>query len=101
MSGGWSADDAAMADLRDRLVEQGYVVLDDRYDADAFGNQVVILARPSAIRLVRDRGEWSVQVMGAGATWQGVSTPAGGPETGDLATTLEDLLARTGHLDRG
>jgi hypothetical protein len=54
-----------MADLRAWLQSRGFVVLRDDYDFDAFGNQEVTLARPVAIRLAKDRGQWSVEVAGA------------------------------------
>lgn len=65
----WTADDSIMADLRAWLVEQGFAVLDDRYDPDSFGNQVVTLARPIAIRLLRDRAEWGVELLGSDGKW--------------------------------
>jgi hypothetical protein len=68
-TGGWTADDAILADLRSWLVDQGFAVLDDRYDSEAFGNQIVIFARPIAIRLVRDRSEWGVDLLGPDGQW--------------------------------
>lgn len=62
---GWNADDAVMADLRAWLEGRGFTVLSDRYDPNSFGNQEVMLARPVAVRLVRDRGQWWVEVAGA------------------------------------
>jgi hypothetical protein len=58
-----------MADLRAWLQDRGFVVLSDHYDPEHFGDQVVQLARPLGIRLVRDRGEWSVDVVGADGEW--------------------------------
>jgi hypothetical protein len=69
---GWTSDDAVMADLRTWLVGQGFIVLSDRYDAESFGNQEVTLTRPIAVRLVRDRGQWWVDVLGADGQWTGV-----------------------------
>lgn len=65
----WTTDDSVMAKLRDWLVEQGFVVLSDRFDSDHFGNQEVVLARPIAIRLVRDRSEWGVFIAGLDGAW--------------------------------
>lgn len=69
---GWTVDDAAMADMRRWLVERGFVVVRDEYDPDSFGNQEVILTRPVAIRLVRDRGEWRTELMGSDGQWAGI-----------------------------
>ncbi len=66
---GWTADDAVMADLRSWLADRGFVVVRDRYDSESFGNQEVILTRPVAVRLVRDRDEWSVDLMGDDGQW--------------------------------
>jgi hypothetical protein len=70
--GGWSADDAVIADLRTWLVEQGFVVVSDRYDAAAFGDQEIALTRPIAVRLVRDRDQWSIDVLGVDGQWTGI-----------------------------
>ena len=48
------------------------VVLSDNYDFEAFGNQEVMLTRPIAVRLVRDRGQWWVDVLGADGRWSGI-----------------------------
>ena len=66
----WTADDSVMADLRAWLVDQGFVVLSDSYDSDSFGNQGVVLTRPIAIQLVRDRGEWGVSIAGSDGAWR-------------------------------
>lgn len=68
-TGGWTAEDAIMADLRSWLVDQGFAVLDDRYDSEHFGNQVVTFARPLAVRLARDRSEWRVELLGPDGRW--------------------------------
>ena len=62
----WIDDDGVMAELRSWLVEQGFVVLSDVYDADHFGNQLVELARPIAVRLIRDRGQWGIEIAASG-----------------------------------
>lgn len=58
-----------MAELRSWLIEQGFVVLSDRYDADHFGNQVVEMARPIAVRLTRDRDQWGIDIVGPDGVW--------------------------------
>jgi hypothetical protein len=65
----WSDEDKVIADLRIWLVERGFVVLSDEYDPDHFGNQIVEMARPIGIRLVRDRDEWRIDVLGLGGAW--------------------------------
>jgi hypothetical protein len=65
----WTPDDAVFANLRNWLVEQGFVVLSDHYDPDHFGDQVVELARPIAVQLVRDRSEWGIFIAGADGGW--------------------------------
>jgi hypothetical protein len=62
-------DDRVVADLRSWLSDQGFVVLTDTYDIDHFGNQVVELARPIAVRLVRDRSEWGIFIAGTDGVW--------------------------------
>lgn len=69
---GWTAGDTVMAELRAWLVERGFIVLRDHYDSASFGNQEVMLTRPIAVRLVRDRGEWRVEVLGADGQWSGI-----------------------------
>lgn len=66
---GWTADDAVIADLRSWLVERGFVVVRDHYAPEPFGNQEVILTRPIAVRLVRDRNEWRVDLLGGDGQW--------------------------------
>jgi hypothetical protein len=61
---GWTEDDAVIARLRAWLGDRGYATLSDHYHVDSFGNQEVVLARPIAIRLARDRGQWQVEVAG-------------------------------------
>jgi hypothetical protein len=52
--------------LLDELLRRGYAVVEERYDEDSFGNAVVVLERNGTrVRLVRDRGEWFVEVAGA------------------------------------
>ncbi len=70
--GGWTADDAVIADLRSWLVERGFVVVSDRYDAASFGDQEIALTRPIAVRLVRDRGQWWIDVLAADGRWAGI-----------------------------
>src|SRR4249919_4007066 len=70
----WTDDDGVMAELRSWLIEQGFVVLADHYDADRFGNQLVELARPIAVRLVRDRGQWGIDIAGPDGVWSPLST---------------------------
>lgn len=65
----WGNDDREMAELRSWLVEQGFVVLSDQYDSDHFGNQIVEMARPVGIRLVRDRGQWRIDLLGPDGNW--------------------------------
>lgn len=65
-----TADDQVMAELRNWLIEQGFVVLADDYHADAFGNQDVTLARPVAIRLVKDRSQSYVEACGRDGQWR-------------------------------
>jgi hypothetical protein len=38
-TGGWTADDAIMADLRSWLVDQGFAVIGDRYHPDSFSKR--------------------------------------------------------------
>jgi hypothetical protein len=67
---GWTNDDAEFAELRQWLTDAGFVVLADRLSLDTFGDQEVILARPIGLRLVRDRGQWSVEVCGDDGQWR-------------------------------
>src|SRR5438067_1243370 len=53
--------------LIDRLQARGYLAIEERYDERRFGDAVVTLKRDSTlIRLVRDRGQWFVEVCGPG-----------------------------------
>jgi hypothetical protein len=72
----WSDDDQEMAELRNWLVEQGFVVLSDQYDPDHFGNQIVEMARPVGIRLVRDRDQWRIDLLGPDGTWSSLDSLA-------------------------
>jgi hypothetical protein len=76
----WSHDDATIADLRKWLIEHGFVVVEEQYKPEAFGNQLVTLSRPTAVRLVRDRGDWSIELMGSDGQWRWIG--ADQPETG-------------------
>jgi hypothetical protein len=106
VSGGWAADDSTMADLRTWLVEQGFVVVSDRYDAGSFGDQEVTLTRPVAVRLVRDRDQWRIDVLGADGRWTGIESLRDVPRTEssrslsavDQAATLRTVLA---DLEKG
>ena len=97
---GWTADDAVMAELRTWLVERGFVVLSDRYNSASFGNQEVMLTRPIAVRLARDRGQWWVDVLGADGQWTGIhhrreALRGRGPQllsAADQADTLREIL---------
>jgi hypothetical protein len=97
---GWSGDDGVIADLRAWLVGRGFVVLSDHYDPDSFGNQEVTLARPAAIRLVKDRDQWRVDVAGGDGHWTWVgrwrdAVGSKGPQVlsaSDQAELLRDLL---------
>lgn len=91
---GWTADDATMAELRAWLVEQGYVVLFDAYDFASFGNQSVTLSRPLAIRLVRDRGRWAVEMIGADGHWKWI-----GQWRAELRGAGSQLLTATDQAD--
>lgn len=57
--------------LLDELLRRGYEIGEDRYDEDVFGNALVVLGRnDTLVRLVRDRGQWFVEVAGAtGGDW--------------------------------
>jgi hypothetical protein len=94
----WTDDDAAFADLREWLTRQGFVVLLDSYSPDSFGNQAVTLARPIAVRLVRDRGQWSVDICGEDGAWRPLhewSHELTGQRTRDFSATAEaDRLRR-------
>jgi hypothetical protein len=52
--------------LLDELLGRGYATGEERYDEDSFGNALVVLERDGTlVRLVRDRGQWFVEVAGA------------------------------------
>jgi hypothetical protein len=101
---GWTPDDAAMADLRSWLVERGFVVLSDSYDAESFGNQEVVLTRPIAVRLVRDRGRWWVDVLGSDGRWSGIqrwrdALRGSGPQLLSAADQADILRAVLGEIE--
>jgi hypothetical protein len=53
--------------LLDELIRRGYVVGEERDDEDSFGNALVVLERSgTAVGVVRDRGQWFVEVADAG-----------------------------------
>lgn len=97
----WTAEDQAIAGLRAWLVEQGFVVLSDRYDPDHFGDQIVELARPIAIRLVRDRNQWAIEIVGSDGEWADLSgwlaeigkSPGPALSVADQARLLQAALA--------
>jgi hypothetical protein len=97
---GWTRDDAVMAALRAWLVERGFVVVRDHLTFDSFGDQEVLLTRPIAIRLVRDRGEWLVDVLGRDGQWEDIQglrrrLRGRGPQlltAADQADSLRELL---------
>ena len=102
----WTDDDGVMAELRSWLIEQGFVVLADHYDADSFGNQLVELARPIAVRLVRDRGQWGIDIAGPDGVWSPLSTwvdevaGAGRVEVRSAADQSELLRALLPRIER-
>lgn len=57
--------------LLDELGRRGYAIGEERYDEDSFGNGLIVLERnDTLVRLVRDRGQWFVEVAGAaGSDW--------------------------------
>jgi hypothetical protein len=61
---------AAQAVL-DELIRRGYSITDGRYDENSFGDALVVLERNGTlVRLVRDRGQWFVEVGPApGDVW--------------------------------
>jgi len=66
----------ALGQLVAALETQGFDVVERGYDAQSFGNQLIELAGPTdlpatAVRLVRDRGLWSVEVQLDGGDWFG------------------------------
>lgn len=64
----WTDDDQEIAELRRWLVEQGFVVLSDQL-SQSFGDQIVEMARPMGIRLVRDRDQWAIDLLGPDGNW--------------------------------
>ncbi len=93
----WTDDDKVMADLRNWLSEQGFVVLSDHYDSDHFGNQVVEMARPLGIRLVRDRDKWWVDVLGPDGSWSPLDSyldPPAGSRREALSAADQSRLLR-------
>lgn len=101
----WTDDDGVMAELRSWLVEQGYVVLSDSYDADHFGNQLVELARPIAVRLIRDRGQWGIEIAGPDGVWSPLlawvdATPGRQAEVLSAADQSEALRALLPQIER-
>jgi hypothetical protein len=98
----WSDDDQVMAELRNWLVEQGYVVLSDQYDPDHFGNQIVEMARPVGIRLVRDRDQWWIDLLGPDGTWSPLNSIAesmAGSRGKSLSAAEQSQLLRTRLVD--
>ena len=84
-----------MAELRNWLVEQGFVVLSDRYDPEHFGDQIVQLARPIGIQLVRDRDQWGIYLSGPDGNWLPLEhwlDPAGSPRDSLSAADQSQLL---------
>lgn len=52
--------------LLDDLLGRGYSVGEKRYDNERFGDALIVVGRETTrIRLIRDRGEWFVEVAGA------------------------------------
>ena len=94
----WTDDDALFADLREWLTHQGFVVLSDSYAPDSFGNQAVTLARPVAVRLIKDRDQWSVDVCGNDGAWRPLhewSAQLTGQRTHDFSAAADaDRLRR-------
>ena len=57
--------------LLDGLRRHGYAIADERYDPDHFGDALAVLESDrTRVRVVRDRGQWFVEVAGArGGEW--------------------------------
>jgi hypothetical protein len=94
----WTDDDATFADLREWLTREGFVVLSDSYSSDSFGNQAVTLARPVAVRLVRDRGQWSVDICGHDGVWRPLHElghELTGERSGDFSAAAEAARLRS------
>jgi hypothetical protein len=93
----WSDDDQVMAELRQWLGEQGFVVLSDQFDPDHFGNQFVEMARPVALRLVRDRDQWGIDLMGVDGSWSPLDLwldPTAGSRRVSLSAADQSRLLR-------
>ena len=65
---------AELRDLVENLEQNGFSVVAERYDEAHFGNRFVELIDPSrdsgnAVRVVRDRGLWSVEIL-VGGKWR-------------------------------
>jgi hypothetical protein len=87
--------------LLDELLRRGYVIREERYDPDSFGNALVDVERNNTlIRIVRDRSQWFVDVastMGeqrfSPVIWHAFLTSSIPPfETDLLDTALAQLL---------
>jgi hypothetical protein len=79
--------------------------LSDRYDSDYFGNQVVEMARPVGIRLVRDRDRWGIDLLGPDGNWAPLDSwmelPAGSNGLGLSAVDQSQVLrARLADIER-
>ena len=101
----WTDDDQAMAELRNWLVEHGFVVVSDRL-SDSFGDQVVEMARPIGIRLVRDRDQWAIDILGPDGDWSPVDLwlerTAGSRRQGLTVAEQSQLLqAHLADIERG
>lgn len=56
----------ALEELTTELVHRGFAVERDEYSAESFGNRIVELEdAPIRVRIVRDRGVWSVSLSAA------------------------------------
>jgi hypothetical protein len=95
----WTDDDQEMAELRTWLVEQGFVVLSDQL-SQGFGDQIVEMARPMGIRLVRDRDQWAIDLLGPDGNWSPLDLwldRTAGSRRRDLSAAEQSRLLRT-HL---
>lgn len=55
----------SIGELLEQLPQVGFNVVAERYSAESFGNRVTVLERdPVAIRMLKDRGIWTVDVAG-------------------------------------
>lgn len=58
----------AVRKLLDELLQAHYGIDEQRYDEAHFGNALIILTRDRTfVRLVRDRGQWFVEIAGGTA----------------------------------